>query len=49
MRHYLVRSPRRVLRRLVTAAIELALIAIFMAGFTMAALFALDLTGMLSW
>ena len=49
MRRYLLRSPRRALRRLITAAIELALIAILIAGFIMAALFGLDLTGMLRW
>src|SRR5689334_4589453 len=49
MRRYLMRSSRRALRRLMTGVIELALIAILMAGFVIAALFALDLTGMVRW
>src|SRR5579863_1572441 len=49
MRRYLGRSPRRVLRRLITAVIKLALIAILMTGFVVAALFALDLADMLRW
>ena len=49
MRRYLGRSPRRVLRRLITAVIKLALIAILMTGFVVAALFALDLDDMLRW
>lgn len=47
-RQYFVKS-RRALRRLVSVAIELALIALLMAGFIMAALFALNLAGMLTW
>jgi hypothetical protein len=45
-RGYFVRSPRRVRDRLKTAAFELALIAMLMAGFIIAALFAVDLLGM---
>jgi hypothetical protein len=49
MRRYLGRSPRRVPRRLMTAVIKLALIAILIAGFVIAALFALDLADLLRW
>ena len=45
-RGYFVRSPRRVRDRLKTAAIELALIAMLLAGFIIAALFAVDLLDM---
>ena len=45
-RGYFVRSPRRVVERLKTAAIRLALIAMLLAGFIIAALFAVDLLGM---
>lgn len=48
-RGYLLRSPRRAIARLKGAAIEFALIAILLAGFIMAALFALDLSDMLRW
>ena len=48
-RGYLLRSPRRAIDRLKAAAIEFALIAILIAGFIVAALFALDLTDMLKW
>jgi len=48
-RGYYRRSPRRVIDRLKGAAIEFALIAILIAGFIMAALFGLDLSGMLRW
>jgi hypothetical protein len=48
-RGYYVRSRRGVLDRLKAAAIQLALIAIVIAGFIMAALFALDLLDMLRW
>ena len=49
MRRYLMRSSRRALRRLMTGMIELALIVVLMAGFVIAALFALDLANMLRW
>ena len=45
-RGYYARSPRRVVERLKTAAIELALIAMLLAGFIIAALFAVDLLDM---
>jgi hypothetical protein len=48
-RGYLLRSPRRAIDRLKAAAIEFVLIAILIAGFIMAALFALDLSDMLRW
>ena len=48
-RGYFLRSPRRAIDRLKAAAIEFALIAILIAGFIVAALFALDLTDMLRW
>ncbi len=44
-----MRSSRRALRRAMAAVIELALIAILIAGFIVAALFALDLSNMLRW
>ena len=44
-----VSSPRSVLDRLKAALIEFASIAILVAGFVMAALFALDLMDMLKW
>jgi hypothetical protein len=46
---YFVRSPRRVLDRLRAAAIEFVSIALLVAGFIMAALFALDLSDRLQW
>ena len=49
MRRYLVRSSRRALWRLMMVVIELASIAILIAGFIVAALFALDLTDTLRW
>src|SRR6185437_4366569 len=49
MRHYLMRSSRRALRRVMVAVIELVLIAILFAGFIVAGFFALDLTGMVGW
>jgi len=49
MRRYLMRSSSRALRRLMTGMIEIALIVILMAGFVIAALFALDLANMLRW
>jgi hypothetical protein len=48
-RVYFLRSPRRAIGRLKAAAIEFALIAILIAGFIVAALFALDLSDMLRW
>jgi hypothetical protein len=45
-RGYFVRSARRALDRLKTAVIELAVIATLMAGFIIAALFAVDLLDM---
>lgn len=49
MRRYLMGSSRRALRRAMGAVIELALIAILIVGFIVAALFALDLSNMLRW
>jgi hypothetical protein len=48
-RGYFVSSRRRLIDRLKAAAIEFALIAMLIAGFIVAALFALDLMDMLSW
>jgi hypothetical protein len=48
-RGYFLRSPRRAFDRLKAAAIQFALITILIAGFVVAALFALDLSDMLKW
>jgi Flp pilus assembly pilin Flp len=48
-RGYFLRSLRRTIDRLKAAVIEFALIAILIAGFIVAALFALDLSDMLRW
>ena len=47
-RQYIVRTWRA-LRRLASVVIELVLIALFMAGFVVAALLALNLAGVLRW
>ena len=49
MRRYLVRSSQRALYRLMAIVTGLVWIAILLAGFILAALFALDLSHMLIW